>query len=94
MPQVPAVGRGEVIMTPAEAKQLKLQKGYTLEPVFVTPAVEAPPVIVTGKRERKKSNHFGNAVMPLPLRAALPLDTPWAGACPRRSASRHSSCWG
>jgi hypothetical protein len=61
-PQLPGLGRGEVIMTPAQAKQLKLQKGYTLEPVMVDPAVQDPPAVVTGKRERKKSNHFGNVL--------------------------------
>lgn len=59
-PGLPGLGRGEVIMTPAQAKQLKLQKGYTLEPVLVDPAAQDPPAVVTGKRERKKSNHFGN----------------------------------
>jgi hypothetical protein len=54
------VGRGEVILTPAEAKLQKLQKGYTLEPVLAQPASAAPPVVISGKRERKSSKHFGN----------------------------------
>ena len=52
-------GRGEVILTPAEAKLQKLQKGYTLEPVVAKPAAVAPPVVISGKRERKSSKHFG-----------------------------------
>lgn len=50
------LARGEVIMTPEQAKMQKLQKGYTLQPVL--PGVP-PPVIVEGKRQRKSSNHFG-----------------------------------
>lgn len=57
--QLPQVGRGEVILTPAEAKLQKLQKGYSLEPVFVDPAAAAPPVVISGKRERKSSKPFG-----------------------------------
>ena len=56
--QASQVGRGEVILTPAEAKLQKLQKGYSLEPILVDPAAAVPPVI-SGKRERKSSKHFG-----------------------------------
>lgn len=62
-PQAPAVPRGVVILTAEQAKQQKLQKGYSLEPLLVDPAAEAPPALISGKRERKKSNHFGNIDM-------------------------------
>jgi len=58
VPQPSSASRGEIIMTPAEAKQQKLQKGYSLVPVVVDPA--ALPPSLTGKRERKTSKHFGN----------------------------------
>jgi len=61
VPHAPAVPRGEIIMTPAEAKQQKLQKGYSLVPVLVDPAAVAPPALVSGKRERKTSKMFGHS---------------------------------
>ena len=53
-------------------KVQKLAKGYSLQPVLVNPVAEAaPPLIVSGKRERKKSNHFGTDAPCL----TLPCDT-------------------
>jgi hypothetical protein len=59
-PHVPSTPRGIVVLTPAQAKEAKLQKGYTLEPILVEAAAGAPPALVSGKRERRTSKHFGN----------------------------------
>jgi hypothetical protein len=47
----------EIILTQEEAKQKKLQKGYVLEPVILKETESQQ--LVSAKRERKKSYHFG-----------------------------------
>ncbi len=49
-------GKRELIMTAEQAKQVKVQKGYVLEPVLNAGMDEEN---LPEKRERKKSNHFG-----------------------------------
>jgi hypothetical protein len=63
-PAAPASSKKDVIMTPEEAARARLQKGYALQPIL--PVTTPPPELVSGpgKRERKKSMHFGTAPGP------------------------------
>jgi hypothetical protein len=53
------VGKSEMVLTLEQAKKVKVQKGYALEPVLPG-SLQQDPASVDGKRERKKSSLFGN----------------------------------
>eukprot|EP00961_Rhodomonas_salina_P064552 868539-Rhodomonas_salina.1 len=61
-------------MTAEQAKTAKVQKGFVLAPVAALPQA-AEPVPLSAKRERKKSNHFGNIARPSSLVVAESLLT-------------------
>lgn len=62
-------------MTPEQAKQKKIQKGYALEPVFGQPTLEDENL--PEKRERKKSNIYGTSSVVPPIMTANGV---WADA--------------
>ena len=70
----------EMVLTLEQAKHVKVQKGYALEPVL--PGADRQEETIEGKRERKKSSHFGNPPLLSETRLKRSLTSVPAGYSP------------